>query len=174
MKWCRDAFETLGGVFEPLADEDENMEELVDECLWPSSVFVREALISAHECGFKGFGSQITTDLQHISSGFGVEPIETTHRNINVAARQNVNLKLSRNSRWTACLNSSVAKDNEIKVPKILDSDKVNAKKMMLTNRHYEVAGKAGLFSMGGKVYSQLLEKDFASLMEACPPHFNK
>ena len=159
LTWAKDANEALG-VYEPLMAADEELKALVAACFWPSQPWVREALISVSECNNKRMGPQIEADLELMAQSIGVKAIEDTHRILNVAARQNINNKLSRASRWNACACSGVLTENEIKPPRVHDVDKVEARKLILNNRSYEVEGKAGKFSLGADVYKQLLEKD--------------
>ena len=159
LTWCKDAFEALG-IWEQLARTDRFAANLLEECLWPCNVWAREALISCFECDHKRLGQCIEKDIDHIVEGIGAKPVEDTHRELNVAQRQNVNIKLGRAARWNAAISSNVLANNDILTPKVRDADKGDSKRASMTNNTFDCVGKSKDFSLGSDVWAQLLEKD--------------
>ena len=173
--WLKQAHEALE-IFDKLAAEgDMDAAALLRDCLWPQSPWCREAVISASETSFKGLGAYIEQDLVDVAhGGLTAECIENGHRTLNTAARQSVNHKLSRMSRWSVCNTSPVIKENDCKQPKPCDDDRVEAKTTTLTNSTFEVGGKGDSPFLGTDVYDQMLEWDPFSLLGFCPVAFDR
>jgi hypothetical protein len=76
MIWVKALYDALE-KFEPLRDHFDYLEKLLAAALWPTNVFVREAIVGAWECDFKQFGEKTTHDLENAARGFTVNPLKT-------------------------------------------------------------------------------------------------
>ena len=116
---------------------------------------MREAILGAWECDFKQFSEKTDHDLSNAARGFNVKSIEDLHRNLNVAARQNFNGKISRQARWHVAQRCGVIEslDHHVCEPTAEDErDSVNAP---LNNNSF--IPNPAKFSMGPETYRDLL-----------------
>ena len=159
MIWVKALYDALE-KFEPLRDHYDYIEKLLAAALWPTNVFVREAIVGAWECDFKQFSEKTTHDLENAARGFTVKPIEDMHRNCNVAARQNFNGKLSRQARWHVTQQCGVIENMDHKPCDPTVSDVRDSANESMSAKSF--IPNAAKFSMGPEVYKKMLDtKDF-------------
>lgn len=158
LAWLKEIAEALDVVM-PKYQHDALLREIIDATLWIHSPFCAEILVSAAECNYTRLGPHIEQDLMALTKGIGGKPIEDLHRVLNVAKKQAMNLKLSRDSRWHYQMVSDVIADNEIRMPKIHSWDSSEAKKTRLDNASYSC--DSSQFSLGEDVYKAFLKEDW-------------
>jgi hypothetical protein len=154
LDWTKQLFIMLG-VFEPLRGLNKFIDDALTHALWPQSSFVREGIIGSYECDFTDFAPMTINALVDAARGFGSKPIEDLHRCLNTASRQNVNGKLSRNSRWHTAWTCGVIEGNDRKGPRVSDETRRKAAGEALNNRMYDVRDSE--FSMGADIHKDLL-----------------
>ena len=154
MIWVKALYDALE-KFEPLRDHYDYIEKLLAAALWPTNVFVREAIVGAWECDFKQFSEKTTHDLENAARGFTVKPIEDMHRNCNVAARQNFNGKLSRQARWHVTQQCGVIENMDHKPCDPTVSDVRDSANESMSAKSF--IPNAAKFSMGPEVYKKCL-----------------
>jgi hypothetical protein len=145
-------------IVEKRRGTDDDADDLLDACLWPHSVFCREALAGCSERDFRDLAEPTKTDLRDAACGISSKPIEDLHRNLNVKAKQNMNGGLSRHGRWHTAMTCPVLQDNEILMPKPTSEQQRAARTKGLNNPSYKVDVK--MFSLGEEVYKDVLTKN--------------
>ena len=164
LKWMQDA-QAMLDVFDPLKD-DKDIKAVYDTAMWPHSVWCREGLVSAKEAAYKRLGPVIEGELKQASRSENVKMVEDTHRVLNLAARQNLNNKLSLHARWHCTQTAQLMEDNDLVQPSVLPQDDItvtqNLPENKLNNQCYVPKSKP--FSFDENVYNvELLQQDMMS-----------
>ena len=76
MIWVKALYDALE-KFEPMRVHFDYIEQLLAAALWPTNVFVREAIVGAWECDYKQFSEKTTHDLENAARGFTVQTLKT-------------------------------------------------------------------------------------------------
>ena len=154
------------GTAKSLFDAVENFEKhrnvpavanILTAALWPTNVWTREALVGAWEHDWEEFAPQTQEDLEAVSRGFGVKPIEDFHRSLNTQARHNQNGFLGRTARWFVAQRCDVLPDMERRQAKPNTDDMKQARSEQLNAAMFELSAKK--FSLGEDTYKDLLNK---------------
>lgn len=123
LEWTKQ-IHTMLKKLEPLADTDPEVDKLLKAMLWPTSVWVREAITGCAECSYRGFAADTLEDLTIACRGFTVKCIEDLHRNLNVKARQDYNGDISRSMRWHVANTCEVIENMDHKQPEPTPQEK--------------------------------------------------
>lgn len=162
MNFASQLWEVLN-VFEPLADNDPCYKKALGACLWPESVFTREALVGAYECDFQRFPPEINRDLKDIARSMGTsQPCEMAHRVLGQAAKESINGRLGRITRWHRVMTASILEEMDRLPPRIGMAEKANVSQPM-NNKFFDAKDCTSVFPFNRNWVATNLENDRAS-----------